>query len=446
MIVVNLVGDPSHGLLAESRFVPRAFLPGGEHNMYELAFAAAQGGYDVELRGWLDRATFEEMRDAVGAAPAVELPAREPTADDFVVVPEGWVSPLDYARLLLSPARVAVFVLAAPGLFGWPFVGPDWTRPDPLTVALDSSRRRSISRRWPSSAYPCSRIRRDCSRQRGPPVSPARSWARGGRRRRCRRRPPTVTAPSTSIALEANRWAPLAREVAGELTDLQVDLVEEVSNAEVLERMRRARVLLWPSRIEGHATIPWEARLMGCVPVALSSNRFAVGLDEESGSVIVDSVDEMAGAARALLSDGERWRSLSARASTVSREEVEWDRYVARVRGWAEALPADSPGRHASAGMGAALEATMVEEAAARQTRLEELAAELGRVRDDRDRLFREEEGFQAISAELERVREDRDRINRELLTAQWRLDQLYRIPGVRAAVRVGGAVRRRRS
>ena len=446
MIVVNLVGDPAHGMLAESRFEPRTFLPGGEHNLYELAFAAAAAGHEVELRGWLDRPTFTEMRDAVGAAPATELPARTPTADDFVVVPEGWVNPLDYARLLLSPARIAVFVLAAPGLFGWPFVGPDWERPDPLTVALDAVATPahfaamaelglSLLTHSPGLLAAAEDAHVACAFVgTGRPAASLPEPAGDGER------------PVDVIALQANRWAPLARQVAEELGDLEVDLVDEVSNAEVLERMRRAKILLWPSRIEGHATIPWEARLMGCVPVALSSNRFAVGLDEESGSVVVDSVDEIAGAARALLSDRERWGSLSARAMAASREEVEWDRYVDRVRAWAQALPGDSPGRHASAGMGAALEATMREEAAARQTALEEVAAELGRVRDDRDRMFREQGDVPSLTAELERVREDRERIHRELLAAQRRLDQLYRIPGVRAAVRLAGAARRLRS
>ncbi len=446
MIVVNLVGDPVHGLLAESRFVPRTFLPGGEHNMYELAFAAAAAGYDVELRGWLDRTTFDEMRDALGAAPATELPARTPTADDFVVVPEGWGNPVDYARLLLSPARLALFVLAAPGLFGWPFVGPGWSRPDPLTVALDSLAAPvhfaamaelgfSLLTHSPGLVAAAQAADVACTFVgTGRPAASLPAPLEDGER------------PVDVVALEANRWAPLARQVADRLSDLRVDLVEEVSNAEVIERMRRARILLWPSRIEGHATIPWEARLVGCVPVALSSNRFAVGLDEESGSVVVDSVSEIAGTARALLSDRARWRSLSARAMTAAREEVDWDRYVDRVRRWADAVPTVSPGRQASGGMGEALEVALVDEATARQTRFEEVAGELIAVREDRDRMYRELPQLRAVAAELERVREDRERLHAQLHEAWERLAELYRNPGVRAALRLEAKWQRLRS
>src|ERR1700733_6599614 len=34
-------------------------------------------------------------------------------------------------------SRLAIFILAAPGLFGWPFVGSGWQPVDPLTVSLD---------------------------------------------------------------------------------------------------------------------------------------------------------------------------------------------------------------------------------------------------------------------------------------------------------------------
>ena len=78
---------------------------------YEFAFAAASLGWDVELRGWLDQRVFDHLSERTGARPRVDLPARAPEDDDLVIVPEGWRDPLDYLRLLMSPARVAVFVL-----------------------------------------------------------------------------------------------------------------------------------------------------------------------------------------------------------------------------------------------------------------------------------------------------------------------------------------------
>ncbi len=137
-LVVNIVGDSAGGRLAESRFVDRPWLPGGERNLYELAFAAASLGHDVELRGWLDRATFAEMQAGAESTPRVNLTARRPTGDDFVVVPEGWRDPADYAWIVLSDARLGLFVLAPPGLFGWPFAETDWDRPDPLSVSIEA--------------------------------------------------------------------------------------------------------------------------------------------------------------------------------------------------------------------------------------------------------------------------------------------------------------------
>ena len=113
-----------------------------------------------------------------------------------------------------------------------------------------------------------------------------------------------------------------------------MDFVERASNDEVLERMARARVLIWPSRVEGHATIPHEARSVGCVPVALSTNPFAVGLDDAHGAVLVDEVDELAPAIRTLLDDPQRLGALARTGQATARDEVAWDAYVDRVDDW----------------------------------------------------------------------------------------------------------------
>src|SRR5262245_26253236 len=104
-LVVNLVGDAHHGRLAESRFSDKPFVMGGELNQMQLAFAAAAAGREVELRGWLHEPTFRRFAEETGATPTVELDARPPTADDLVVVPEGWKDPHEYLQIALSPAR-----------------------------------------------------------------------------------------------------------------------------------------------------------------------------------------------------------------------------------------------------------------------------------------------------------------------------------------------------
>lgn len=395
-VVVNLIGDPARGVLAESRFVERPFLPGGEHNMYELAFAAVEAGYRVELRGWLDEPAFAAFRDALGFAPEVDLPSRPAKASDLVIVPEGWRDPLDYLRLLLSPARVVMFVLAPPGLFGWPFASWPWEPPDPLTVALDSvatpAQFRALHQlRIPllthspgivaaaeGAGVPCALV------GVGRPYAP----------------PPAAEERATDVAaLMANRWAPLVQSAAGDLDGLSVDLIEEAGNTEVVLRLARARVLLWPSRIEGHATIPWEARSVGCVPVALSSNRFAVGLSESAGAVVVDHVEELAPAIRGLVKDQKRWHELSVRARTHAREEADWSRYVERVAACLQGLPAPDEAIGARAGMGAALLAWETRRDREWQSRLEELSA-------DREKVASEREEY---AVELDRVRQDRD-------------------------------------
>jgi hypothetical protein len=183
-----------------------------------------------------------------------------------------------------------------------------------------------------------------------------------------------------AVGLLANRWAPLVRKVAGELGKTTVDLVEEAPNDEVLARMARARVLIWPSRIEGHATIPHEARSVGCVPVALSTNPFAVGLDDESGALVVDTADEIAPAVRGVLTDRERLEGLASRAAITARDETAWQPFVDRVTAWLDAPAPPAPGRGARAGAGAALSAVLEEERAISQSRLEEAVWSRGAI------------------------------------------------------------------
>lgn len=424
-VVVDLVGEPTHGLLAESRFVKRSFLPGGEHNMYELAFAAAQIGLDVELRGWLDRPAFERLAQGTGAAPRVELPARKPEHDDLVVVPEGWQNPLDYARLLLSPARLAMFVLAPPGLFGWPFTAPGWTRPDPVTVPLESVAKRAHFRAIDQLGIALLTHSPGLAKAAEEAGVPCAFVGTG------RPDPPTTSAdearPVDVAALLSNRWAPLVEQVVPELRGMEIDLIGESTNEEVLDRLRRAKVLLWPSRIEGHATVPWEARAVGCVPVALSTNRFAVGLADESGAVLVDRVDQLADAVRGLLADEQRLGELSARARRSASAEVDWESYVRRVRSFFESLPPAGPERPAAAAMGAALDGWIDQLRSEAQASLEELAAEERRIREDRDRLHAK---VGELRAEEQRLRADRDTIQQSLI-------ELRNRRAVRIALRV---------
>ena len=52
------------------------------------------------------------------------------------MVPEGSAEPIGVCADAALAWQLVIFVLAAPGLFGWPFARPGWTPPDPLTVPL----------------------------------------------------------------------------------------------------------------------------------------------------------------------------------------------------------------------------------------------------------------------------------------------------------------------
>lgn len=347
-LVVDTVGDPVDGRLSESALVSKPFVFGGERSCIALAFAAAQLDYEVELRGWIHEPAFRRFREATPAAPRVGLPARPPEAEDFVVVPEGWDDPLSYLQRSLSPARLAIHVLAAPGLFGWPFAA-GWKRPDPLTVPIDDLARPEHFRAMRSFGFEllthsegvveaASAAGVECAY-----VGVGEPWPApraGGER--------SVDA----LAVMSNRWAPLAEQVLEDLDGLAVDRVPSVGNEEMLQRMAVARVLVWPSRVEGHATIPVEARAVGCVPVALSTNAFAAALDEAHGAVLVDSVEALAPAVRELLADGPRLRRMSELGVASARAITDWDAFVERVRRWLEAPALPDPGRAARAAAG----------------------------------------------------------------------------------------------
>jgi hypothetical protein len=363
-LVICLRPDPDGPRLPESRLVDGAFVYGGDKACMTLAFATAALGREVELRGPVHRETFETFRNAVGAAPRVDLLPRPIEDTDVVLVPEGWQDPLGYLFVALSPARIVLFVLAAPGLFGWPFTR-SWSPPDPLTVPIDSLARpehfqgmralgfelithsRGLERVARAAGAPCTFV--GATRPTGYPK-------------------PTLAKTIDVAALTANRWERFARQVLTEIDgELTVDAIPEVPNDEVLRRFERARVLAWPSRVEGHATIPIEARAMGCVPVALDTNRFAADLDEEHGAVTVGAVEEIAPAIRALLADPRRLEELRARGRDYAVRAEDWERYVSRVDAWLSAPPEQDAGRGARLGAGAALRERLEEPAALRE-------------------------------------------------------------------------------
>src|SRR4051812_13848056 len=331
--------------------VDHGWLGGGRRTMHELAVAIACSGRAVEMRGEVHLTALEELAEAAGARPDLpELP-RAPAATDTVIVFEGIEDPLLFARLAVSPARVVLLLLAPPGLFGWAFT-EGWTLPDPLTVDIAAVARPEHFRGaaalgfelWtnsPGIAAAATAAGLDCCMiGRGRPRLPE----------------PPGRKDVDVLLLENNRWAPLARPVAGDLAarGIRTEAVGSVGHAAMLERIGRARTLIHPMRVEGNSRIAHEARLLGTVPVVLDSNPFSAGMDAASGTVAVASTEDMTGAVATLLADPRRLDGLAAAGRESARAEVEWGPYVERVDA-ALATPRDDPGRAARAGIGTAL-------------------------------------------------------------------------------------------
>jgi glycosyltransferase involved in cell wall biosynthesis len=325
---------------------------GGVRSLHELAVAIAASGRKVELRGAVHPATLDELANAAGARPDLPASPCRLAEDDVVIVPEGIDDPAIHARLALSPARTVLMLLAAPGFIGWPFV-PGWSRPDPLTVAIDAVARpehflgaaalgHELWTNSPGLRHAALAAGAECR-------FVGSGWPGGVPE-------PDVERDIDVVTMRDNRWAPLARPVARRLRELGIDCLEVPSgdHARTLEALARARVFLHPSRVEGASRLGCEARALGTVPVALDTNPYAVGLDEAGGAVALPSTAEMPDAVRDLLADPARLARLSEAARTTAREQVAWAPYVDRV---AEALdtPLTNAGRGARSELGAAL-------------------------------------------------------------------------------------------
>lgn len=363
-------GRPDLWELPHAQFTERAWVFGSERTMCELAAAVASTGRDVELRGELSREVVEEICEAAGAWPTLDPNPRRLTPDDVVIFPEGWWDASWVLKFVMGPAPAIVMLLAPPGLQGWPFTG-DWSKPDPFSVPLDTVGRPEHYRAmaamglelWTNSPGMAEEARAagvDCLLiGLGTPVS----------------FPDPPTRRYDVVTVEDNRWAPIARRVVADLDDVSHHAIPKVAHTRMLRELGSGRILVWPSRIEGYSRVQVEARAMGTVPVALSSNRYAAGLDEENGAVVVDSVEEMPAAIGKLLHDPERLTELAERAGRTARAQVEWQAYVSRVdRALGRPIRPD-PGRSARFQIGRVLEEAHAQERSRQANELTELRA-----------------------------------------------------------------------
>jgi hypothetical protein len=132
--------------------------------------------------------------------------------------------------------------------------------------------------------------------------------------------------------IEENKWTSQAIELAermGPASVLRIGRVESVYS--LCRELSQARILLWPSRIEGMSRIAREARGVGTVPVALDTNPFATPEDHGGGVVLVPDLDSIVTEASALLADPRRLERLEREAVASVRTQANWDVFVQRV-------------------------------------------------------------------------------------------------------------------
>jgi hypothetical protein len=311
-------------------------------------------------------------------------------------------------------------------LFG-PVLDPGFVRPDPLTVdpaLVGTSAGYRIIRDWgfelwtnsPATAAEARASGVDCAYLgTGQPL------------------PFPAPGPKThDVAfVAANRWAPTARDVAERL-DCRVLEVGEGDRASVVGALASARILLLPARIEGQSRLQLEARAVGTVPVAFSSNRYAAAMDEDGGAVLVGSVADMAAAVDELLKDPDRLGDLSARAVSSARAQSDWTEFGTRVQGTLE-RSSPTPARRPREVAGALIEGTVRE----LREELRELREELRERREKEDLLTGElaEVGSKLAASiegrtrlqglveqqarEIEDLSEESGRLRSELMTAR---------------------------
>ncbi|PZR65197.1 MAG: hypothetical protein DLM63_12640 [Solirubrobacterales bacterium] len=397
--------------------VSRVCDSGGIRTMHELAVAIAATGRRVEIRGGVDFGELELLGAAAGAMPELPTRPRRAGPDDVVLVPEGLADPLSFAPTVLSGARQILVLLAPTGLFGWPFVD-GWSPMPPLAVPIDAVARpdhfRAMSalgfELWthmPRLAEEAKAAGVDCTY-----IGNGRPLAY----------PPPLPKAYDVATLAQNRWAELARSVSTKLDPtVRCHEIAPGSNEEVLRAMGQTRVLVHPSRIEGHSRIGQEARAMGAVPVVLDSNPYAVGLDDAGGAVLAPSLEEMPRVVTDLLRDPERLRRLRERGMKTARAQVDWDEYVGRVDVALARPPSADPARGARRAIGERL------------TQREDLLRKEITVRIE----------------ESERLHEDHETLRQKLhqlqSTRAWRVARVYWLARDRIRLAVVGARRLRR-
>jgi len=306
------------------------WIHGGVRSLLEAAAGLAGIGLDVELRGGfveLEVSAIEHAADVQLGRPSARRPL-EP--DELVIIPEGGHDdPLIFARAALSGARAVLMMLGPLGLVGWSFDETPVPQVDeiltidPVTVGRTESLAAARSfglELWTNTSAIAAR---------GASAGIDVKYVGVGR-------PAPYPEPGAKsvdvLALGDNRWRPLATEAIEAMpARFSTRIQPRGSHAELLASFSAARVFMHPARIEGRSRLCEEARAMRAVPVLLASNTNGEGYGPEYGSVVVESVDEMAAAAIALLNDPDRLATLAETGYRTARQVGDWEAYKRRL-------------------------------------------------------------------------------------------------------------------
>lgn len=310
------------------------YISGGERSLYELATAAACLGHDVELRGGLNASILATITDAAGASPRVRLGPRRPEAGEVVIMPEALDTEI-MCSVHLSGALGVVMTLAPPGLWGWSFRS-GWKPPDATSVPLDEIGTPATFRAidalglvmW-TNAHGVAAA--------GHAAGVAVRWIGTGT-------PVPFVEPADKTVdiaiIEGNRWFDPALEVSKRISGASILRVPPIpSTYSLSEALAPARILLWPSRVEGMSRIARESRAVGTVPVALDTNPFVTGDDHGQGVVLVPDQDAMVDEVNRLLRDTDTLCRLSTMGRASAQAQTDWVAFLERVEEAVTELP-----------------------------------------------------------------------------------------------------------
>ncbi|MGH2863391.1 MAG: glycosyltransferase [Solirubrobacteraceae bacterium] len=418
---------------------------GGVRSMMELAAGLAAIGLDVELRGGFAEREVAAMEDAAGVQLGRPSARRRPQLDELVIVPEGHDDPLIFARVALSGARAVLMMLGPLGLVGWPFDGTPIPEADEI-LTLDTE---TVGR--PESLAAARSFGLEL--WTNAPAIAARGASGGVDVKYIGSgRPAPYPEPGEKsvdvLALAENRWGPLALEALEAVPAQFKKRMEPGGNhAGVLAALSAARVFLHPARIEGRSRLCEEARAMRAVPVLLASNSNGEGYGQEYGSVVVDSVQDMAVAAAALLDDPEHLATLAESGYRTARQDGDWEAYKQRLR---DAIAAPDLAVAAETYVRSRVGVRATEEHLRVLHERDAIASERDAIASERDRLAAEgaslRERIAALWAQLDKSSELAQELSEALAgilsSSSWRLTKPLRatMAALRALLRMSRA------